>query len=57
MFSQFADTVRYLENELKGRAVSSLAGVTGDSPDPTAIAWRFSPVSNDKRESTAPGQD
>ena len=57
VFSQFADTVRYLENELKGRAVRSLAGVTGDSPDPTAIAWRFSPVSNDKRESTVPSQE
>ena len=54
MFSQFADTVRYLENELKGRGVSALAGVTGGSLDPTAIAWRFSPVSNNKREHTAP---
>ena len=53
VFSQFADTVRYLENELKSRGVSALAGVTGDSPDPTAIAWRFSPVSNNRREHTA----
>ena len=57
VFSQFADTVRYLENELKGRGVNRLAGVTGDSPDPTAIAWRFSPVSNDKRPSIAPEQE
>ena len=57
VFSQFADTVRYLENELKGRGVNRLAGVTGDSPDPTAIAWRFSPVSNDKRSSIAPDQE
>ena len=57
VFSQFADTVQYLENELKGRGVNRLAGVTGDSPDPTAIAWRFSPVSNDKRSSIAPDQE
>ena len=57
VFSQFADTVRYLENELKGRGVNRLAGVTGDSPDPTAIAWRFSPVSNDKRSSITPEQE
>ena len=48
VFSQFADTVRYLERELQSRGVGALAGVTGDSPDPTAMAWRFSPVSNDR---------
>ena len=57
VFSQFADTVRYLESQLKGLGVSNLAGVTGDSPDPTAIAWRFSPISNNRQESTAPGQE
>ena len=46
VFSQFADTVRYLERELQGRGVGALAG---DSADPTAMAWRFSPVSNDRR--------
>ncbi len=49
VFSQFADTVRYLEQQLKGSGVSNMAGVTGDSIDPTSMAWRFSPVSNDKR--------
>ena len=57
VFSQFADTVRYLENELKGRGINRLTGVTGDSADPTAIAWRFSPVSNDKRGSIEPDQE
>ena len=57
VFSQFADTVRYLESELKGRGVGALAGVTGDTPDPTAMAWRFSPVSNEKRGSIAPDQE
>ena len=57
VFSQFADTVRYLENELKGRGIGALEAVTGDSPDPTATAWRFSPVSNDKRSYIAPDQE
>ena len=57
VFSQFADTVRYLESELKSRGVSALEGVTGDTADPTAVAWRFSPVSNDKRASTTPDQE
>ena len=49
VFSQFADTVRYLEKELTGRQISRLAGVTGDSAEPTATAQRFSPVSNGRR--------
>ncbi len=41
VFSQFADTVRYLETELKKRGITKIAGVTGDTDDPTEIAWRF----------------
>lgn len=48
IFSQFADTVLYLEAQLKSRGVSALAGVTGDSTDPTELARRFSPVSNQR---------
>jgi superfamily II DNA or RNA helicase len=48
IFSQFADTVHYLTAELTRRSVKNLAGVTGQSADPTALAWRFSPVSNGK---------
>lgn len=54
VFSQFADTVRYLERELKVRGVNNLAGVTGDSSDPTGLAWRFSPESNEKRGQIKP---
>ena len=53
VFSQFADTVRYLERELQSQGVGALAGVTGDSQDPTAMAWRFSPVSNDRKGNVA----
>lgn len=49
VFSQFADTVDYLAAELADRGVGAIAGVTGESADPTAIAHRFSPVSNEKR--------
>ena len=57
VFSQFADTVHYLVGELRKRNVSSVEGVTGESDDPTAAAWRFSPVSNDKRRVIAPGDE
>ena len=49
LFSQFADTVRYLHTALAPE-VPSMAAVTGATEDPTALAYRFSPVSNDKRE-------
>ncbi len=49
VFSQFADTVDYLSEQLKAKGIKALEGVTGNSDDPTAIAYRFSPVSNDKR--------
>lgn len=54
IFTQFADTVDYLTEQLQGRNVPSVAGVTGDSEDPTVIAHRFSPVSNKKRDSISP---
>lgn len=53
VFSQFADTVRYLEQELKVRGVDGVAAATGDTADPTYLAWRFSPESNDKRHAIA----
>ena len=51
VFSQFADTVDYLEAQLKNRGVADMAGVTGSSADPTQLAWRFSPDTNQR-----PGQ-
>ncbi len=50
VFSQFADTVRYLERRLKGAGVNAMAAVSGDTSDPTSFAWRFSPGSNNKRD-------
>ncbi len=54
VFTQFADTVDYLESRLKSLGVDKLEGVTGDTPDPTELAWRFSPVSNEKRRQIRP---
>ena len=54
IFTQFADTVRYLTEQLKKRGIQALEGVTGDAEDPTALAWRFSPVSNEKRDRVRP---
>jgi len=54
VFTQYADTVNYLVEQLKERGVTKIEGATGDSSDPTQIAWRFSPVSNEKREQINP---
>ncbi len=57
LFSQFADTVTYLERELTASGVKRLSAVTGASDDPTLLAWRFSPVSNDKRRRVTPEEE
>ena len=57
VFTQFADTVRYLETQLKARGFSTAKGVTGDSSDPTLLAWRFSPESNKKRNRVSPEEE
>jgi hypothetical protein len=54
VFSQFADTVDYLETQLKARGITALAGVTGHTEDPTAMAYLFSPESNDRRKKIKP---
>lgn len=48
VFSQFADTIRYLGRQLSAMGVSMLATVTGDSDSPTHLVHRFSPRSNGK---------
>ena len=57
LFTQFADTVRYLDSQLKARGVTSLAAVTGDTAEPTRMAWRFSPKSNDKEDRVEPDKE
>lgn len=55
VFTQFADTVAYLSQQLHRLGVGQLAGVTGDHPDPASLAWRFSPRSN--RKDIPPSQE
>jgi len=57
VFTQYADTVRYLEGQLRARGMKQMAGVTGDDSDPTSYAWRFSPVSNNKRDRVQADQE
>jgi superfamily II DNA or RNA helicase len=57
VFTQFADTVRYLEAQLKSLGIKEQAGATGASADPTALSWRFSPVSNNKRDKVARSEE
>jgi superfamily II DNA or RNA helicase len=50
IFTQFSDTAYYLYSELKKRKLKQLEFVTGATDSPTAIAYRFSPVSNEKKQ-------
>ena len=57
VFTQFADTVRYLEAQLQQHGLDRLSGVCGDSSNPTELAWRFSPLSNKKRDRVSPDKE
>jgi hypothetical protein len=50
IFSQFGDTVEFLAEQLRNAGVQRLAAATGESPDVTELAWRFSPVRNKKQD-------
>ncbi|MFZ4765955.1 MAG: helicase-related protein [Roseimicrobium sp.] len=54
LFTQFADTARYLGDALTDAGVTALDCVTGDSENPAAQAWQFSPESNDKLKEYPP---
>jgi len=53
VFTQFADTARYLAREARKAGISHVALATGASADPYALACRFSPKSNNKSVSAA----
>ncbi len=54
IFSQFADTVSYLAEQLQERGIKHMAGVTGDTESPSNYARRFSPESNKARDKGSP---
>ncbi|MGH8190840.1 MAG: helicase-related protein [Rhodanobacteraceae bacterium] len=49
VFTQFADTARYLARELQRAGVKRIEAATGASMDPYALACRFSPHSNQRK--------
>ncbi len=53
VFTQFADTARYLAREARKAGISHVALATGASADPYALACRFSPKSNNESVSAA----
>ena len=57
VFTQFADTVQYLTETLSERGMTHIAAATGDVSDPTALAHRFSPVSNSKQDKINQGDE
>jgi len=54
IFTQFSDTAEYLFDSLKKRGIDKIECATGDSKDPTQLAYRFSPKSNEKDETEIP---
>ena len=54
VFSQFADTVSYLAEQLQARGLKQMAGVTGDTEEPSSYARRFSPESNKAQDKGSP---
>lgn len=57
VFTQFADTARYLKAQLVARGIKQIEEATGQSVDPTALAWRFSPESSGKRDQVRPADE
>lgn len=48
VFTQYADTAKYLAQELKNGDMKQMECVTGGHENPTDIAYRFSPISNEQ---------
>lgn len=48
IFTQYADTMRYLTEQLTARGIKQVRGVSGQSPDLSQVIERFSPHSNGK---------
>ncbi|MBK7867846.1 MAG: SWF/SNF helicase family protein [Ignavibacteriales bacterium] len=49
IFTEYADTAKYVYNYLSSMSINKLAVVWGNSDDPTSVAHRFSPISNGKQ--------
>lgn len=56
VFSEAADTAKYLETELIRAGIREVGIVTGDTEDPTSVVQRFAPLSNPATGDKAQGQ-
>lgn len=56
LFTQFADTAKYLAEAMREAGLADVDCATGDSEDPAKQAWKFSPESNDKLKQFPPGK-
>jgi len=56
IFTQFSDTARYISNALRKAGIDRVDCATGDSENPAAQAWRFSPRSNEKLDQFPPSK-
>ena len=54
LFTQFADTAKYLAAALEDAGIKHVDCATGDSEDPAKQAWKFSPESNAKLKQFPP---
>lgn len=50
IFTQFADTVRYLYGCMQAKGIQNAEGVTGRNDNPTDYVNRFSPISNEIKD-------
>ena len=57
IFTQLADTVRYITDNLTALNIAGVASVTGKSKDPTELTFRFSPASSGKLDQISPEQE
>ena len=57
IFTQFADTAKYLGEKLTQFGIKDLAIVTGSTKNPTEIAYQFSPKSNKKQDKILKNQE
>ena len=57
IFTEYADTADYLNQELRNAGVAGVAVATGDTENPTRIAHRFSPDSNAALDGEKPSVD
>lgn len=48
VFTQFSDTANYIANQLRKRGFEHVGCATGDSSNPTILAEKFSPKSNEQ---------